>query len=349
MGRTPTTLYIRIDSIEKAQLFGELGERFQITPRDDLSLDDFPTLRHVLGFLVNELGSRVADEGLAAAPLAAAVAEETAEAVTAAAPQWPQSFGALRVEVLEGTPREMGLQHGRALAAEIDREIASLVDATDAHISRNGELWQGTTLEELHGLADGAGINGEAVESWNFVSEPLAAWRTSFGAGGVDPGDLSSDSTTVVQVRRPVGGLPYLLVGKAGQVLPRAGITLMPVQACKAAVCQRDGARAKIRGAAPATLLKGRASDRLPLPCAELDACLFACGLYGYCMLERVQGVPSAVTRYRQARLPQPGEECVVRVFYRESSDRGSVYDFFLVGAAKDMILEVQGYQTIFA
>ena len=105
MGRTPTTSYIRIDSIEKAQLFGELGERFQITPRDDLSLDDFPTLRHVLGFLVNELGSRVADEGLAAAPLAAAVAEETAEAVTAAAPQWPTERSQLgRLELLQLFP-----------------------------------------------------------------------------------------------------------------------------------------------------------------------------------------------------------------------------------------------------
>jgi len=41
-----------IDSIKKAQLFGEIGEYFAIPPRADLSLDDFPTLRHVLGFLV---------------------------------------------------------------------------------------------------------------------------------------------------------------------------------------------------------------------------------------------------------------------------------------------------------
>jgi hypothetical protein len=64
-------------------------------------------------------------------------------------------------------------------------------------------------------------------------------------------------------------------------------------------------------------------------------------------MLERVQEIPLAVARYRLVRLPQPGEECVLRVFYRESNDRGSIYDFFLVGAAKDMIFEVQGFQTI--
>ncbi|MBN1588368.1 MAG: hypothetical protein JW888_02530 [Pirellulales bacterium] len=40
-----------IDSIKKAQLFGELGEYFDVEPSDDLSLDDFPTLGHVLDFL----------------------------------------------------------------------------------------------------------------------------------------------------------------------------------------------------------------------------------------------------------------------------------------------------------
>ncbi|MBW3543194.1 MAG: hypothetical protein KY476_23305, partial [Planctomycetes bacterium] len=42
-----------IDSIKKAQLFGELAEHFEISTAggDDLSLDDFPTLRHVLAFL----------------------------------------------------------------------------------------------------------------------------------------------------------------------------------------------------------------------------------------------------------------------------------------------------------
>jgi acyl carrier protein len=43
-----------IDSIKKAQLFGEIGEYFSIPPRADLSLDEFPTLRHVLEFLVRE-------------------------------------------------------------------------------------------------------------------------------------------------------------------------------------------------------------------------------------------------------------------------------------------------------
>ena len=42
-----------IDSIKKAQLFGELAEHLdvQIQVTEDMSLDDFPTLRHVMNFL----------------------------------------------------------------------------------------------------------------------------------------------------------------------------------------------------------------------------------------------------------------------------------------------------------
>ncbi len=40
-----------IDSIKKAQLFGELAEYFDVQPDETMTLDDFPTLRHVVNFL----------------------------------------------------------------------------------------------------------------------------------------------------------------------------------------------------------------------------------------------------------------------------------------------------------
>ena len=44
-----------IDSIKKAQLFGELAEYFDVqgTGSEELSLDAFPTLRHVMDFLID--------------------------------------------------------------------------------------------------------------------------------------------------------------------------------------------------------------------------------------------------------------------------------------------------------
>jgi acyl carrier protein len=45
-----------IDSIKKAQLFAELRDYFDISPsinHNELTLDDFPTLRHVINFIQN--------------------------------------------------------------------------------------------------------------------------------------------------------------------------------------------------------------------------------------------------------------------------------------------------------
>ncbi|MCG8587652.1 MAG: SDR family NAD(P)-dependent oxidoreductase, partial [Pirellulales bacterium] len=86
-----------IDSIKKAQLFGELQEYFDVTPSEDLTLDDFPTLRHVMDFLSNiepktDLG--VADNTappapVAAAPAAAVQPETTAQPAPAATTSTP--------------------------------------------------------------------------------------------------------------------------------------------------------------------------------------------------------------------------------------------------------------------
>jgi acyl carrier protein len=45
-----------IDSIKKAQLFGEVGEQFKLSADPNLSLDDFPTLGDVLQYLVDHVG-----------------------------------------------------------------------------------------------------------------------------------------------------------------------------------------------------------------------------------------------------------------------------------------------------
>ncbi|MBQ9873168.1 MAG: hypothetical protein IJM30_01785, partial [Thermoguttaceae bacterium] len=47
-----------IDSIKKGQLFGELGEYFDVQPDGTKTLDDFQTLRSVLDFLLDNLGGR---------------------------------------------------------------------------------------------------------------------------------------------------------------------------------------------------------------------------------------------------------------------------------------------------
>ena len=66
-----------IDSIRKAQLFGEIGQKYSLKADDSVSLDEFPTLRHLLDYMLPRVGASPA-----AAPVAAAAA---APAVTAPA------------------------------------------------------------------------------------------------------------------------------------------------------------------------------------------------------------------------------------------------------------------------
>ena len=69
-----------IDSIKKAQLFGELAEYFDVQPTENLTLDDFPTLRHVLNFLAGapmKGASHAAAPGCRASSVAAAPAAPT--------------------------------------------------------------------------------------------------------------------------------------------------------------------------------------------------------------------------------------------------------------------------------
>ena len=54
-----------IDSIRKAQLFGEIGQKYGLKADDSVSLDEFPTLRHLLNYMLPRVGA-----GSAVAPAA---------------------------------------------------------------------------------------------------------------------------------------------------------------------------------------------------------------------------------------------------------------------------------------
>ena len=44
-----------IDSIRKAQMMGEVGQKYGLEADTSMSLDDFPTLRHLLDYIVPRL------------------------------------------------------------------------------------------------------------------------------------------------------------------------------------------------------------------------------------------------------------------------------------------------------
>ncbi|MFM7520794.1 MAG: beta-ketoacyl synthase N-terminal-like domain-containing protein, partial [Planctomycetota bacterium] len=79
-----------IDSIRKAQLFGEIGQRYGLGADASVSLDDFRTLRHLLDYMLPRVGggavAAAAPPQAAPAPAARALSAAPAASSAAAAP-----------------------------------------------------------------------------------------------------------------------------------------------------------------------------------------------------------------------------------------------------------------------
>ena len=86
-----------IDSIRKAQLFGEIGQRYCLSADASVSLDDFRTLRHLLDYMLPRVGGGAGATMTAATP-ASSVVTTPAPAVdpvqVAAILQWTRAFAA---------------------------------------------------------------------------------------------------------------------------------------------------------------------------------------------------------------------------------------------------------------
>ena len=180
-----------IDSIKKAQLFGELQEYFDIgTSAGNLSLDDFPTLRHVLNFLSGashrasnwtvqqtsataDPAPAVADIHQQAPALALGIGTTTHIEATAA----PESRVAR-------TPYDVGWAHGGKFKAQIRRTLRDHAERIgDRPDDVNGlgivalhETLSADELDELQGIADAA-----EVPLGNLLSQHVPADRCENG------------------------------------------------------------------------------------------------------------------------------------------------------------------------
>ncbi|HEY1784090.1 MAG TPA: KR domain-containing protein [Pirellulales bacterium] len=197
-----------IDSIKKAQLFGELQEYFDISALGaggagggTLSLDDFTTLRHVLNFLLGatptlpESGdAAVIDEPVVTEesaadhempdPIAEVAPTAYSEPTEAILPDSAPS-GCAAVE-LAGTPYDIGWQHGRRFKTEIQRILRHYADCVGDQLDELPGQTAGIAperalsadeLDELQGLADAV-----EVPLGNMLAHQLAL-TSELGAG----------------------------------------------------------------------------------------------------------------------------------------------------------------------
>ncbi len=207
-----------IDSIKKTQLLGELREHFRLRPSGNLSLDDFPTLRHILNFIREaqapaEAGApsatpRVQSErppGGSPAP----ILEQTAPRVAGSVPHRAarqaagvdlEAADALNVRKFSGTPYELGRQHGQAEGDAIRNVLHKYVELLGARLFEMRPLqvaldhrdtyFGAEGLEELRGIADAVGMPVEHVLSFNYgLSMEFLPGCTQFAVTGRWNGD----------------------------------------------------------------------------------------------------------------------------------------------------------------
>jgi acyl transferase domain-containing protein/NAD(P)-dependent dehydrogenase (short-subunit alcohol dehydrogenase family) len=119
-----------IDTVKQAEVFALVREAFSIPRQDDVKLRDYPTLRHVIGFVNKYLPSAAPAEPAAPAP-AAQAATAVAAAVDAVQGQSPFVSGLLRRPVVTLRPpldackkTDMRLERGSRVVVVADSEGA---------------------------------------------------------------------------------------------------------------------------------------------------------------------------------------------------------------------------------
>jgi acyl transferase domain-containing protein len=242
-----------IDSIKKSQMLGELRDHFaiELAETGSSTIGEIRTLQDLLDRLNRSDAPKTprADAtGLAYAP--------KVEAPPAAPSDWragsvsdrsPPTTGAMPILRLSGSPFEMGQQRGRQQAASIRRLLRQLLSASRGRRpfagpqmleEPNGEL-AGVALDQLHGLADGAGVHVGNLMALNGALT-LARADTVAHAATVQSGEhgldllhalfhppaawLPADCTSELTVHRPVDGFAYFQLGLPGELAGLVGM-----------------------------------------------------------------------------------------------------------------------------
>ncbi|MBA2117371.1 type I polyketide synthase [Bremerella alba] len=252
-----------IDSIKKAQLFGELQEYFEIsTSATELSLDDFPTLRHVLDFLSANAQQVTttsdANEASSFSPAAPAPARETkTNAPAVASPSTEVDITDISenksnvdvscLQMLAGTPYEMGYTHGTLFCNEIRRTLQTYTEYVGhsvdklpgSHRSQQAfQLLSPDQLDELQGIADAIEAPLTNLLVHHFVTAELLSQSEQVASEGNVDADMTHVARIISQeigplrdticlatfLRKPSTGIPYIGVTAIGTVYCLGGM-----------------------------------------------------------------------------------------------------------------------------
>jgi hypothetical protein len=179
--------------------------------------------------------------------LTLAAAPAPAETIARHGAGWLERIDGYLVLHLEGTHREMGVQHGKLLGDHIRQNVQYLVHEKGEQavaeigplgLTPNQVIGQIVNIqrkhvsakywEELEGLAEGSGLSVEDVQAANFIPElfhcsgfalmnSATADGTLYHGRVLDYGvDLRLQEHAVLIVAKPKGGIPFVNVSYAG-------------------------------------------------------------------------------------------------------------------------------------
>lgn len=204
-----------IDSIRKAQLFGEIGQRYGLSADSSVSLDDFRTLRHLLDYMLPRVGGSAGAAG-AAAVAATVVAKpavpELGTGRAAAIRQWTREFAAAApaagAAVKLSADTVVSIE-ATAAAAGVDAALLLAAMASPATALGGLDVVLGSAADGARGIAIGFGRHA-APSCDAFSAEGLSGYLV--GIEGL-PGGLVgwNDAGLVVVAGRGAGvcgGLP---------------------------------------------------------------------------------------------------------------------------------------------
>ena len=214
-----------IDSIKKAQLFGELSEYFDVQPTENMTLDDFPTLRHVMNFLVGSDLKKNLTPSQGEAPAAAHPAESHASPSPAEI-NGTAGRGQHPVDANETSPAEppsssspayaKGFDEGRHHRAEIRRALRRYADQATAALESPvpaaaatdpAGYFSADELAELEGLADAVAMPLASLVVHKWIAPPVHA--NGYGNGHVKtPAPPSAASGLDTPAAAPPAGSP---------------------------------------------------------------------------------------------------------------------------------------------
>jgi NAD(P)-dependent dehydrogenase (short-subunit alcohol dehydrogenase family)/malonyl CoA-acyl carrier protein transacylase len=191
-----------IDTVKQAQVLGKVRDRYQLKADQGLSLSDFPTLGHIVDFVLQSINDRPAPSATQVAVPMVDITKRRSQTPLRSEKEIPiplkrmetktvrreSKFDEVQVLELSGTAYEIGRAHGEAMRAEIKDIIARYEDflgekglsmvALPEATRTLPKLFDASSLEEIRGIAEGVGLPLAYLVAYNLDTALFPAFTT---------------------------------------------------------------------------------------------------------------------------------------------------------------------------